>query len=296
MVLGWSNFLEFNDEQRAEYRASLQGKSIQQLHRLEHEKTVARVSAGFTVAGGAVASTFANVFGLAWSGVGWRKGHVAHRKLEMIREELLRRREPLYEAGFKDFALAGTAWAAGNAIGAGLVDVGVVQFGGGSSAATGAIAGGDIASSAAKHGVQQASEALHGEATVQGGFENGEQLVPAMREELESIVKDDAGLGLSYLASDAGQHDLGNIATATAGSTAAFVSAQVTGEVYGELLLKGYSHAFEADKGSNSTCTRANSPRKIECSVCNRAIVDGPFMRELFLPIAVQLSNVEQAC
>ena len=280
MVLGWSNFLEFNDEQRAEYRASLQGKSIQQLHRLEHEKTVARVSAGFTVAGGAVASTFANVFGLAWSGVGWRKGHVAHRKLEMIREELLRRREPLYEAGFKDFALAGTAWAAGNAIGAGIVEVGVVQFGGGSSAATGAIAGGDIASSAATHGVREASEVLHGEASIQDGFEHGKELVPAMQGELKSIIEDDAGPGLSYLASDAGQHDLGNLATVTVGSGGAFVSGQVTGEAAAELALKGYSHAFEADKGSNSTCTRAKSPRKIECSACNRSIADGPFMRE----------------
>lgn len=280
MVLGYSNFSRFNDEQRAAYRASLRGKSVEQLHQLEHEKTVARISAGFTMAGGAWASIVTSGLGLIWSGVGWRKGHVAHRKLEMVRDELVQQHEPLYEAGVKDFALAGTAWAAGNVIGAGLVDVGVVQFGSGSSAAAGAIAGGDIASSAAANGAQQASEALHGDVNIQDGFEHGEKLVPAMQTELKSIVDDPSGPGLSYLVSDAGLHNLGNIATASVGSTAAFVSAQATGEVYSELLLKGYSHAFEADKGSNSTCARAKSPSKIGCNACSRAVVNGSFMRE----------------
>ncbi|GAB7327355.1 hypothetical protein MBLNU13_g11228t1 [Cladosporium sp. NU13] len=286
MVLGYRNFFEFNDEQRAAYRASLRGKTTQQLHQLEHEKTVARISSGFTMIGGAVASTFTSGLALTWSGVGWRKGHVAHRKLEMVREELLRRREPLYEAGVKDFALAGTGVVVGNVIGAGIVDLGVVQFGSGSSAAAGAIAGGDIASNAANHAAQQASEALHGEASVQAGFEHGEKLVPDMQDNLESIVKDPAGLGLSYLATDAGQHDLGNLATASVGSTGAFVAAQATGEIYSELLLKGYSHTFEANKGAKSTCARATSPRKVECNACSRDIVDGIFMREQSPPLA----------
>jgi hypothetical protein len=84
MVLGYSNFLEFTDDQRAAYRASLKDLSIQKLRQFEHENLVARISAGFTVGSGIAASSVTNVFGLAWSGVGWRKGHVAHRKLEMI--------------------------------------------------------------------------------------------------------------------------------------------------------------------------------------------------------------------
>lgn len=282
MVLGYSNLFGFNDEQKAAYRASLRGKPVEQLHQLEHEKTVARISAGFTVAGGPWVSTCSSGLGLGLirSGVGWRKGHIANRKLEMIRDELVQQHEPLYEAGVKDFALDGTAWAAGNVIGAHLVDVGVVQCGSGSSAAAGAIAGGDIASSAAAQTVQQASEALHGEASIQDGFEQGEKLVTATQTDFKSIVADPSGPGLSYLVSDAGLHNLGNIATASVGSTEAFVSAQATGEVYSELLLKGYSHAFEADKGSNATCARAKSPSKIECNACGRAVVNGPFMRE----------------
>lgn len=166
-------------------------------------------------------------------------------------------------------------------VGGGLVDVCIAEWGSGSTVAAGAIAGGDIASSAAGHGAQQASEALHGDTGFQDGFEHGKELVPAMQTELESIIKDPAGPGLGYLASDAGQHDLGNLAIATVGSTGAFVSAQVTGEVYSELLLKGCSHTFEADKGSNLTCTRATSPRKIECKACSRDIVNGHFMRTL---------------
>ena len=91
--------------------------------------------------------------------------------------------------------------------------------------AAGATAGGDIASSAAGHGAQQASEALHGDASFQGGFEHGKELVPAMQRELQSIIKDPTGPGLSYLATDAGQHDLGNLGAATVGSTEAFVAA-----------------------------------------------------------------------
>jgi hypothetical protein len=162
-----------------------------------------------------------------------------------------------------------------------------VHFGSGSSvAAAGAVAGGDITSSAARHTAQQASEALHGDVSVQDGFEHGEQLVPAMRTELESIIKDPAGPGLSYLATEAGQHDLRNTAAATVGSTGNFAAAQVTGEVYSELLLKGYSHTFEADTGLNSTCARATSPRNIEYNACSRAIVDEPFMRKSSPPTA----------
>lgn len=280
MVLGYSNFFEFNDDQRAAYRASLQDMSIQRLHQLEHEKIVARISGGLTVASGALATTYTGPLGLGWSAVGWRKGHVAHRKLEMIRTELLRQGETLHEADEKDVALAGVAFAVGNVVGGGLVDVGVAEWGGGSSVTAGAIAGGDIASSATRHGAQQASEALHGDASFQDGLEHGKELVPAMQTELETIIKDPTGPGLSYLATDAGQNDMSNLGAAMAGSTGAFVSGQVIGEVYSELLLKGYSHTFEADKGSNPICARAPSPRKIECNACSRAIVDGPFMRK----------------
>lgn len=195
--------------------------------------------------------------------------------------ELVSRGETPRKADEDDFALAMISWALGNVVGAGVVDGGIAHFGSGSSvAAAGAVAGGDIASSAVKHTAQQAFEALHGDVSVQDRFEKGEQLVPAMRTELESIIEDPAGLGLSYLATDAGQHDLGNNIAASFGSTAAFASAQVTGEVASESLLKCYSHNFEADNGSTLTCARTASPRKIECSTCNRAIVDGPFMRK----------------
>lgn len=209
MVLGYKNFLRFNDEQRAAYRDSLRNKSIQELHRLEHEKTVGRISAGYTFLNGVVASFFTSGFSLTVSGAAWRKGHVAHRKLKFVLGELLRQHEPLYKAGVKDWTLAAITCAIGNAVGAGIIDGGVAQSGSGSSAAAGAIAGGDIAS-----------------------------------------------------------------------STAAFVAAQAIGEVHSELLLKGYSHTFEADKGSKSTCARAKSPSKIACNACSRAIANGPFMRE----------------
>jgi hypothetical protein len=85
--------------------------------------------------------------------------------------------------------------------------------------AASAVADGDVASSAACHGVQQASEALHADASIQDGFEHGEELVPAMRTELESTFKAPTVPGLSYLVTDAGQQDLGNTAAVSVGST-----------------------------------------------------------------------------
>jgi len=84
MVLGYSTFLEFTSSQRAAYRSSFKHLSIQCLRQFEHEKLIARISASFTVGSCIAASSVTNVLGLALSGVGWRKGHVAHRKLEMI--------------------------------------------------------------------------------------------------------------------------------------------------------------------------------------------------------------------
>jgi len=262
MVLGYSNFIEFNEHQRSEYRASLQGVSVQRLRQLEHEKTVARISSGFSIVSGALASVPTSCFSLGWSAVGWRKYHVANRKLEMIRVELIRKGEALHEADVKDFLLAGCALAVGTIFGAGIVDVGVAHWGGGSSAAVGAVAGGDIASSAAQGGVQQASEALHGDTSVQDGFKEGKKLVPAMQTELTSIIKDPAGPGLSYLATDAGQHNMANLGAASVGSTGAFVSEQVIGEAFSEGLLKLYSNTFEADKCATSVSAKATSPRK----------------------------------
>ena len=286
MVLGYDKFLEFTSSQRAAYRSSLKHLSTQRLRQSESENPIARISAGFTIGSGIAASSVTNVLGMACSGVGWRKGHVAHRKLEMIRVELLQRGEIPRKADESHLALAVISWAVGNMIGAGVVDGGIAHFGSGSSViAAGAVAGGDIASSAAVHTAQHDSEALHGDVSVQDGFELGKQLVPAMRTELESIIKDPARPGLSYLVADASQHDLGNTIAGSFGSTAAFASAQVTGEVYSELLLKGYSHTFEADTGSDSTCARATSPRKIECNICSRAVVDGSFMRKSSPPI-----------
>jgi hypothetical protein len=113
------------------------------------------------MAGGALVSSTTSGGSLIWSGVGWRKEHVAHRKPEMIRAELLRRGETLYGADEKDFALAG------DVVDAGLVDAAVAHWRGGSSLAAGAIAGGDIAVSAAQQAAKQDFEALHGDASVQ---------------------------------------------------------------------------------------------------------------------------------
>lgn len=101
--------------------------SIQRLNQLDGEKIIARSSAGFTIASGALAATCTGPLSLGWSAVGWRKGHVVHHKLEMVREELLRQRETLHEPDEKDFALVGVAFALGNVVGGGLVDVGVAE-------------------------------------------------------------------------------------------------------------------------------------------------------------------------
>ena len=110
--------------------------------------------------------------------------------------------------------------------------------------------------------MQQASEALNGDTSVQDGFEEGKELVPAMQTELTSVIKDPAGPGLSYLATDAGQHNMANLGAASVGSTGAFVSEQVIGEAISEGLFKLYSNTFEADKGATSVSAKVTSPRK----------------------------------
>lgn len=262
MVLGYSNFFEFNESDRATYRASLETMPIAKLRQLELEKTRALISSGLTVFSGAIASGPTSGLSLGWSGVGWRKWHVAYRKRQMLQARLLRHNQAPHHTDSKDVVLGGGAWATGMVIGGGLVDVGVGQLGGGASVAgTAGVAGGDLAGSAAKVTAEQASQALHGDAGVKDGFENGKELVPAMQEELVSSIEDSKVPGLGYLITDAGLHDIGNLGSASIGSTGAFVLKEGGQEVVAEGVLKSYSHAFEADKATTTTCRTAAKPQ-----------------------------------
>ncbi|KAL8826593.1 MAG: hypothetical protein Q9170_007340 [Blastenia crenularia] len=121
MVLGYGNFTGLSSR---EYRAKLREAKLEDLRREEIRKIRNRIASVWSVASGIGWAYFTFGGSLVVSGIGGRKWRVADRKLEMIREELIRRGEKVHKLDWKDVAIPITSCALGTAAGAG-IDVGI---------------------------------------------------------------------------------------------------------------------------------------------------------------------------
>ena len=124
MVLGYGGFFRLSS---TEYREKLKHADINDLKQQEIVKTRTRIAAGLTAYLGLLATVPSYGGSLVMSAVQARRMRVAHRKLELIRQELTRRGVLLHELRKRDIAVPATGVAIGAGVGMGL-DVALGSF------------------------------------------------------------------------------------------------------------------------------------------------------------------------
>jgi hypothetical protein len=124
MVLGYGGFFGLSS---TEYREKLKHADINDLKQQEIVKTRTRIAAGLTAYLGLLATVPSYGGSLVMSAVQARRMRVAHRKLELIRQELTRRGVLLPELRKRDIAVPATGVAIGAGVGMGL-DVALGSF------------------------------------------------------------------------------------------------------------------------------------------------------------------------
>ncbi|KAM0721013.1 hypothetical protein Q7P37_003298 [Cladosporium fusiforme] len=259
MVLGYSNFFHLSKE---DYRQELKKRKTFELQQQEIGKTRGRISSGLTTIGGILAVPVTAGGSLIVSGIGARKLRVADNKRDLIREELASRGKPQHKTDAKDVAIAGGSWLAGNMIAGGIFDVSIDG-----------LVSSDVAGSTAATGVTEVAQAYSGESTVSEGFIAEGEMVPDMASNIFDAATNPVGPGLEILATDAGQHALGDVGALAAGSTGAFGLKEAVGDVISEGISKGYAHAFEnGQPGGSSKDARI---RAFVCDGCGQDTKSG---------------------
>ena len=100
--MGLADFIEFDDEA---YKMKVATLSTAELRQREVLKTRQQVSAAASVGIGAASAWAVGPIGLAVATCGWRRGHIADQKRDIIRDELKRRGVALHERTVADVAI-----------------------------------------------------------------------------------------------------------------------------------------------------------------------------------------------